>query len=133
VGQGGLSEDPVFLPLDPCPFYEVTVDGPANLESLAARFAALEPSRAYVKIRLRYGPGDDLVAMERCVRDVFPRCYQLVREPTWTTVAAARVEGDGYDVAATTRAYVAQAIPDPEQRERVLACLDSLLMQELPS
>jgi DNA repair exonuclease SbcCD nuclease subunit len=31
IGQQGLREDPAFLPLDPSPFYRVTVDGHADL------------------------------------------------------------------------------------------------------
>jgi exonuclease SbcD len=129
--EGRLAEDPAFLPLPACPFYRVEIDGSAGMRGLAERYADREPTRAYVEATLRYNPADDnTLAIERELREIFPRMYRLRLEPVGETVEVASVGDNHHDVAGTARSFVADAIQDEAQRARVLDLLDELLVEQ---
>ena len=99
IGAGGLVGDPETLPIEATPILDVPIDDPADLDRLEREMATIG-RRSLARVRLCYESGrDDLDALTRRVRSLFPRCYSLEhvdvsaptpRPPTRPSTPAAR-------------------------------------------
>jgi exonuclease SbcD len=132
VGPAGLVGEPVILPLEASPIYEVVIADPeVELPGLADRVPDRE--RALVRYSLTWKPGahnrDDLC---RQVETIFPRWYQRDVRVSGQGLAPAVATSGGVltDVPGTTRAYLAERLQGHPDREVVLALAERYLAEQ---
>jgi exonuclease SbcD len=79
LGRQGLLAQPELLPLEATPFYDVVMGDPkTEIAELTEKYP--ESARALVRCLVGYERGsDDIAAIEKQVRSVFPRCYFFER------------------------------------------------------
>jgi exonuclease SbcD len=123
VGPGGRVGEPLVLPLDATPIYEVVVHDPeAEISSLAERYS--DPTRAIVKYQLHYRPGED--NRDACVQEieaVFPRWYNRLFVPEGSDLSTVAEVADSAkrDVPGTVLDFLKQRLTDHPDRNDLLA------------
>lgn len=131
VGPQGLVGEPVVLPLDATPIYEVMIDDPeTQLPGLADRFS--DRDRALVRYSLTWEPGKhDRDEICRLLEMIFPRWYardvRAVGQDL--TSRTANAVGTLVDVPSTTRAYLIEHLKNHPDREAVLALAEHYLAE----
>jgi exonuclease SbcD len=132
VGPTGRLDEPMLLPLESTPFYEVVIDDPdSQIAGLADRYPQAE--QAIVKYKLQYEPGrhsPDQLA--RDVQALFPRWYdrELIPIGDSATPMASFAPEKLRDVVGTVRAYLNESLAGHAQREAILALAEELLAEE---
>lgn len=77
IGGGGVVGGPETLTIEATPILDVPIDDPADLDRLEREMATIG-RRSLARVRLCYRSGrDDLDALTRRVRALFPRCYSF--------------------------------------------------------
>jgi exonuclease SbcD len=132
VGPQGRIGDPVVLPLDATPIYQVEVRDPVSeIATLSARYP--DASRALVAYWLFYRPGEH--NRDECVRqieEVFPRCYhrELVAEGAEVPGGVSIQPGAKRDVPGTVLGYVRERLAEHADRDAVLALAEEYLANQ---
>jgi exonuclease SbcD len=110
IGPDGLRGEPVSLPLEPTPIYEVTITQPRDeLPRLTEMYP--DHDRALVRLQVTYQAGtDNLEAILRQLDDIFPRWY----DRSWSEVGEL----------SPRRTDHAEPTPQQSFRETVLGYLD---------
>jgi DNA repair exonuclease SbcCD nuclease subunit len=134
VGAGGLRGEPVLLPLEATPIYDVEMHTPLKNSLEVLRRLHPDAHRDLVHVQFTYTAGvDNLQDTLSEIEAIFPRWYS--REwseasalgPSLTVGDAARAQG----FEDTVRDYVRQELANhpPEESEAVLARLEILLKE----
>jgi exonuclease SbcD len=128
VGPAGLCAEPRWLPIEPTPFHDLTLDDPGGeLPSLAGRYP--DRDRALVRVTARPGVmSRDEVG--RALRGLFPRLAGLTwadqEKPTSPKGATAAFTPRS-DHASTVRDYLREKLKDDPDRDAVLSLADRYL------
>ncbi len=128
-GKGNCSET-ALLPLPATPVYQVRVDDPAELPSLAATYPNHE--EAVVHLSLTWRPGiDNRSAIEDDLKRIFPRFYRLDSVPVGDGLVVGGFEVDPLDMAATVKAFLEEQLRErsEEDRARILALAADLVAE----
>ncbi len=132
IGPQGRVTDPVLLPLNATPIYQVDVlDPEAEIPTLAARYP--DADRALVSYRLRYRPGEH--NRDECIREieaVFPRWYHrdVVPEGAEILPGSSGSPGRGRDIPGTVREYICAALAEHADKDDVLALAEEYLANQ---
>ena len=115
------------LPLEPVPFYDIHIPA-AELETLPDRYSDLE--RAFVRVHVECGAGDDPVVLQRRVREICPRCLDVRISGEGASPAAADLPARPKDYAETVLGYLRELYSDdpdlPELEKRANELLDEV-------
>lgn len=130
VGPQGLRGEPEWLPIEPTPFLDLTIDDPAaQLPLLAGR-----EGRAEAIVRATVDPRGGVMSRDEIARELrrlFPRLHEL----RWAGTAAPPAAGAAAafapraDFASTVRDYLEERLKDDPDREALLE-LASRYMRE---
>jgi exonuclease SbcD len=136
IGPEGRRGEPVCLPLEATPIYEVVITNPAEeLPSLKEKYP--DAGRALVRYDITYTAGrDNLDAILRELDEVFPRCYERIwreagalREPL-TGGLHARLAESSKGFSETILDYLQTELAEDADREAVLELARALLAEE---
>lgn len=133
IGIEGLMADPVTLPLEATPIYEVDIVSPKDqLPTLAERFANAE--RDLVNLHISYTAGEENLEQILCELDrVFPRWYARDwRETGELGPTAVAIEAErGKPFVDTVRDYLSMELVNHDEVERmeILSRAENLLQQ----
>ena len=133
ISPGGLTAPPELLPLEATSFLDVVIAHPAQeLPRLRAEHA--NNGHALVRCLVDYKRGrDDVNAIQRELRDIFPHCYQMIcRDPSDLVLSngSAHQPLPQHSVRETVIAYLQDQLADHPDRDAVLHLAESLLLEE---
>jgi DNA repair protein SbcD/Mre11 len=137
IGANGRSEDPVTLPLNATPIYQIEIRDPeADIARLRDRTLYPEPERALVKYHLIYKPGEhNREAICQEIERLFPRCCDRKIETIGaiSTSTSAIDLTNRQDASSATLQYLQNHLADHPDRDAILSLYETLLVQEVPS
>lgn len=133
LGATGLLGQPETLPLEATPFHDIVItNARQDLPRLQAEHA--DSQNALVRCLVSYqGGSDDLNAIYRELRTLFPRCYQIdLREagdvPPLVTNGAASLPHQS--LRDTVLGYLQTQLAEHPDRDAVLQLAEALLLEE---
>jgi exonuclease SbcD len=97
------------VPLDATPFYDLRLPA-IELERVCASYSDL--NRAFVRVHLECQPGDDVVRLQRRVRELCPRCLDVQVSGDGLLPTAASQPSQPKDYATTALEYLRQVYAD---------------------
>ena len=134
LNASGLAGDPVLLPLDATPIYEIDISSPKEqMPTLAERFA--DAKRDLVNLHIRYTAGtDSLEEILEKLDAIFPRWYSRDWSETSALngTLAVRDNGRGKSFEETVRDYLGTELTNhaDDERKALLERAERLLQEE---
>jgi DNA repair protein SbcD/Mre11 len=129
IGPAGLVGEPVLLPLQSRPIYQIEITDPeTQISGLREQYPDAE--RALVSYTLHWHPGKhDRDALCRAIHDVFPNVYdRAFREVGRTDDGPVRAHQLA-DPITTVRDYLQLRLATSEHRDAVLAAAEGLMSE----
>lgn len=133
IAVAGLVTEPILLPLETTPLYEVEIRDPdTELAQLGARYP--DASRALIKYTLHFDPSrHNRDAITRELDAVFPRWYDRefvevgVMQAAGTQFYPERMQ----DVVGTVRAYLESQLSSSPHKHELVTLAEELLAEEM--